>query len=925
MKKLLLAALFLIGFGLQAQDGWDTINHNGFRLNANFDFIKVFQGKLYVGGDSTAPSLGRYANTHNGVNNATNIDGLRIFSSANGTTFTETPGFYNVVRSGDFICDVTANSNFMFIATGANGNNAATTPQVYRFNGTTYAIHDTIHYDTAAASINKLAAASSIGALALFSPMGTNDSIYAFINPNQNGGNTLMSSIYKSSVSNPHWVNAGRFSAGSGVNSINDAIVWKHRLYISTTITDVNYNTFSSVVSTVNGITWDTITRITTAYNNLGLGTTTNHYFNKFEIQNADTLLVSIGGYAACKIPVWYTTDSTSAPTWAGYIGVKPADTLLTTTWTQGVNTMKSALGKLWLQASNPSPSVYAYSKSQGLHHSSGNTYLEGNYTDSYENFELFNNYIYAAGTMNYSPDTSFTNGNIGRLGIPVANFIDSAKYGACTGNQIEFYSTSANASFFKWFIDDTLRSTVNPLTYFFSQPNSHRIKLWAYSTPDTTSLFDTISHNITIYKAPTIDTMMATSYTVCQGQADTLKAVISPTGNYTYIWGANSSTNNDTLYGNPAIATFTNVTTQTPFYTYLEVKDNATGCYAYSSNQLFLYVNQSDSLSGLIKEPNGNLIAKGTVYLFKQKANHVGVADSTDFYTLTSSPAGYFTFPNLFYGDYYIKAVADSATYPTSVGTYYTHPVNPNAYQWDSATVIKHHTCLATNDTLSIKAIEITAHLGHGTISGTIFKDPSFGQRLAFGGNNSVMGAPLKGIDVKLGRNPGGGCAARTTSNDSGQYVFTHIDTGSYKIYVDIPNYGMDSVRNVVVNPADTISINNNYHVDSTTIYIDTTGQTAGIFVASKANNSNIKLYPNPASDVTYIDFTNTESSLISAELYGITGNKIATLCNEHMSQGSQTLKINLGVLQLNRGVYFIRATINNAPQTFKLTVIDK
>jgi hypothetical protein len=45
--------------------------------------------------------------------------------------------------------------------------------------------------------------------------------------------------------------------------------------------------------------------------------------------------------------------------------------------------------------------------------------------------------------------------------------------------------------------------------------------------------------------------------------------------------------------------------------------------------------------------------------------------------------------------------------------------------------------------------------------------------------------GAPLKGVDVKLGKNPGGGAAARTT-NAEGKVDFGVLAAGSYYVVID-------------------------------------------------------------------------------------------------------------------------------------------
>jgi hypothetical protein len=45
-----------------------------------------------------------------------------------------------------------------------------------------------------------------------------------------------------------------------------------------------------------------------------------------------------------------------------------------------------------------------------------------------------------------------------------------------------------------------------------------------------------------------------------------------------------------------------------------------------------------------------------------------------------------------------------------------------------------------------------------------------------------AIAGAPLKGIDVKLGKNPGGGCAARTTDT-GGKVDFGVWPKGNYTL----------------------------------------------------------------------------------------------------------------------------------------------
>lgn len=56
--------------------------------------------------------------------------------------------------------------------------------------------------------------------------------------------------------------------------------------------------------------------------------------------------------------------------------------------------------------------------------------------------------------------------------------------------------------------------------------------------------------------------------------------------------------------------------------------------------------------------------------------------------------------------------------------------------------------------------------------------------------GPNTTSGAPLKGVDVKLGKNPGGSPAARTTTDSEGKFTFGVLPAGSYVLELERPKH---------------------------------------------------------------------------------------------------------------------------------------
>src|ERR1700758_3728091 len=203
MKKILLSIGLLAASLVNAQENWLSVEQSGFPSQATFRLSQVFQGKLYVAGDSPGHHLVLYSSPSGDAASFLQADALTsVLLSANENQFYSSA----------------ANSSYMFLGSqtyfDTTGGVTGTVPQVHRFDGSTYTKHGTINCATLPAN-NQLVSGYNpqIDALALFSPTGASDSIYAFINTGS--GNNV--SVWKAPANqtNPTWINVTNFSMGS--------------------------------------------------------------------------------------------------------------------------------------------------------------------------------------------------------------------------------------------------------------------------------------------------------------------------------------------------------------------------------------------------------------------------------------------------------------------------------------------------------------------------------------------------------------------------------------------------------------------------------------------------------------------------------------------------------------------------------------
>ena len=270
--------------------------------------------------------------------------------------------------------------------------------------------------------------------------------------------------------------------------------------------------------------------------------------------------------------------------------------------------------------------------------------------------------------------------------------------------------------------------------------------------------------------------------------------------------------------------------------------------------------------------------------------------------YSFTSAPAG----------DYILKCVPDSTTYPTLIDTYYG-----DVAAWYLADTI-HHDCSA-NSVADINVIEPILMTGPGVISGTIIEGFGFGSRLINSNTEvQVPGGPLKDIDVNLVSLPTNTVVAQATSDFNGYYEFTNVAIGNYSLQIDILGLPMDSSYLIIIDPL-LFSANVNQTTSSVFTNLDFVADGTAIYIANSIgikqneNKENgISIYPNPAKNTINIRLQSGDK--INGQIE-IIDNLSKTVASQNLN--SELTQVN--IVDLNSGIYFVKIKSEKGINTFR------
>lgn len=269
------------------------------------------------------------------------------------------------------------------------------------------------------------------------------------------------------------------------------------------------------------------------------------------------------------------------------------------------------------------------------------------------------------------------------------------------------------------------------------------------------------------------------------------------------------------------------------------------------------------------------------------------GVLSAVDSQTVTA-PNMYwdtpYQFDSVMPGTYRIKAQLMNG--PSS-GTSWVPTYGDSSLYWNTANSITKPAGNVSSKNIWMK-------------SGPAYSGPGFVGGNVSAGANKGTGAGLPGMTVFI-LNSADKLVNATTTDASGNFSFSNLPTGTYKVRPEDMNYTTTPITVNVTNGQATV---NNVDFERSKSQKTITPKSSGI--ASVSKNSGLAVYPNPASSSVTVKWNTPGNANI--RITDIAGKTVLT------TQGVSGTQVNVSDLQ--KGTYFITIEGTNVNAAQKLSI---
>lgn len=296
--------------------------------------------------------------------------------------------------------------------------------------------------------------------------------------------------------------------------------------------------------------------------------------------------------------------------------------------------------------------------------------------------------------------------------------------------------------------------------------------------------------------------------------------------------------------------------------------------------------------ISGLIIKDSLSAPATPTYKVWLIVLNS-GVLSAVDSQTVTA-PNMYwdtpYQFDSVMPGTYRIKAQLMNG--PSS-GTSWVPTYGDSSLYWNTANSITKPAGNVSSKNIWMK-------------SGPAYSGPGFVGGNVSAGANKGTGAGLPGMTIFILDNADK-LVNVTTTDASGNFSFSNLPTGSYKVRPEDMNYTTTPIPVTVTAGQPTV---NNIDFERSKSQKTITPKSSGISTVSNSNK--FAVYPNPANDKLTVKWNAAGNANI----------RIADVAGKTVLSTSGTSGVQINVANLQKGVYFITVEAGNASSTQKVVL---